>query len=95
MSSVVLLKKSSVLPEESVNQRKQLQGVFKARAKHDRKLFLNNLCDELETDIGQNSLGPAFKAIWQLSGKRKEVTGTTIHKSDGSPCLSKEETLER
>jgi len=36
-----------------------------------------------------------FKAIRLLSGKRKEVTGTTIHKSDGSPCLSEEETLER
>jgi len=69
--------------------------VFKARAKHDREVFVNNLCDELETDIGQNRLGPAFKAIRQLSGKRKEVTGTTIHKSDGSLCLSKEETLER
>jgi len=69
--------------------------VFKARAKHDRDVFLNNLCDELETDIGQNRLGPAFKAIRLLSGKRKEVTGTTIHKSDGSPCLSEEETLER
>jgi len=69
--------------------------VFKARAKHDRDVFLNNLCDELETDIGQKRLGPAFKAIRLLSGKRKEVTGTTIHKSDGSPCLSEEETLER
>jgi len=66
-------------------ERKRLQGVFKARAKHDREVFLNNLCDELETDI---------KAIRLLSGKRK-VTGTTIHKSDGSPCLSEEETLER
>jgi len=68
--------------------------VFKARAKHDREVFLNNLCDELETDIGQNCLGPAFKVIRLLSGKRKEVTGTTIHKSDGSPCISQEETLE-
>jgi len=49
----------------------------------------------METDIGQNRLGPAFKAIRLLSRKRKEVTGTTIHKSDGSPCLSEEETLER
>jgi len=69
--------------------------VFKARAKHDRKVFLDNLCDELETGIAQNHLGPAFKAIWLLSEKRKEVTGTTIHKSDGSPCLPEEETLRR
>jgi len=69
--------------------------VFKARAKHDREVFLNNLCDELETNIGQNRHGPAFKANRLLSRKRKEVTGTTIHKLDGSPCLSEEETLER
>jgi len=68
--------------------------VFKARAKHDHEVFLNNLCVELETDIAPNRLGPAFKAIRLLSGKRK-VTGTTIHKSDGSPCLSEEVTLER
>jgi len=69
--------------------------VFIDRAKHDREVFLNNLCDELETDIAHNRLGAAFKAIRLLSGKRKEVTGTTIHKSDGSPCISQEETLER
>jgi len=62
---------------------------------YDREVFLNNLCDELETDIGQNHLGPAFSAIRLLSRKIKEVTGTTIYKSDGSPCLSEEETLER
>jgi len=55
---------------------KRLQGVFEASAKHDREVFLNNLCDELEIDIGQNRHGPAFKAIRQLSSKRKEVTGT-------------------
>jgi len=89
MSSVVLPKKSSVLPEESValhrhhcrptrksqgqdsEQYSGAQEVFKATAKHDREVFLNNLCDELETDIGQNRLGPAFKAIRLLSGKRK------------------------
>jgi len=62
---------------EQYNERKRLQGVFKARAKHDREVFLNNLCDELETDVWQNLLGPAFKAIRLLSGKRKEVTSTT------------------
>jgi len=41
-----------------------------------------------------NRLSPVFKAIRLLSGKRK-VTGATIHKSDGFPCLSEEETLER
>jgi len=49
-----------------------MQGVSKARAKHDREVFLNNLCDELETDIGQNRLGPVFNAIRLLSGKRKK-----------------------
>ena len=51
------------------------------------------ICNKLETDIGQNHLGPAFKAIRLQSGK-KEVTGTTIHKSDRSPCLSEEVTLK-
>ena len=55
---------------------------------------MNNLCDKLETNIGQNRLGPAIKAIRLLSGKRKEVTDPTIHKSDGSPCLTEEKTLE-
>jgi len=90
----VLEEKAKAKIQNNTVQRKRLQGVFKARAKHDREVFLNNLCDELETDIGQNCLGPAFKVIRLLSGKRK-VIGTTIHKSDGSPCLSEEETHER
>ena len=71
-----LEEKAKAKIQNNTVQRKRLQGVFKARAKHDREVFLNNLCDELETDIGQNCLGPAFKAIRLLSGKRKEVTGT-------------------
>ena len=87
----VLQEKAKAKIQNNTVKRKRLQGVFKAR--HDREVFLNNLCDELETDIGQNHLGPALKAIRLLSGKRKEVTGTTFHKSD--VCLSEEETLKR
>jgi len=75
-------------------ERKRLQGVFKARAKHDNEVFLNNLCNELETDSAEPSR-PCLHAIRLLSKERKEVTGTTIHKSDGSSCLFEEETLER
>ena len=91
----ILEEKAKAKIQNNTVEHKQLQGVFKARAKHDRELFLNNLCDELETDIGLNCLGPAFKVIRLLSGKRKEVTGTTIYNSDGSPCLSEEETPKR
>jgi len=76
----VLEAKAKAKIQNNTVERKRLQGVFKARAKYDREVFLNNnLCDELETDIGQNRIGPAFKATQLLSRNRKEVTGTTIH----------------
>jgi len=48
----VLEEKAKANIQNNTVERKRLQGVFKARAKHDREVFLNNLCDELETDIG-------------------------------------------
>ena len=56
---------------------KCLQGMFKATAKHNHEVFLNNFNDKLETDVGQNCLGSAFKVIQLLCGKREQVTGTT------------------
>jgi len=45
--------------------------VFKARAKHDREVFLNNLCDELETDGRTISALPSKKSGNCLAKEKK------------------------
>jgi len=49
--AIDVIKKKAKTKIQNTVERKRLQGVFKARTKHDREVFLNNLCDELETDI--------------------------------------------
>jgi len=91
----VLEEKAKAKIQNNTMERKRLQGVFKARAKHDREVFLNILYDELETNIEQNRLGPAFKAIRLLSGKRKKKLLALPSINQTGLRLSEEETFKR
>jgi len=83
--NAVLQQKAKI--RDNTAWQKRLKRVFKARAKQDREIVLNNLCDELETDIRQDRFGSVFRAIRLLSGKTKQVISTIIHTSDGLPCI--------
>jgi len=64
----ILEEKAKAKIQNNTVERKRLQGVFKARAKHDREVFLNILCDELETDMAEPSR-PCLQSnpatVWQ------------------------------
>jgi len=64
----VLEEKAKAKLQNNTVEHKRLQRVFKARAKHDREVFLNNLCDELETDSAEPSrpcLQSDPAAVWE------------------------------
>ena len=78
-------------------ERKRLQGVFKARAKVDRNVFLSKIADEVEEDLHRNQIRSAFRAVKILSGKNFSTSSSPsiIDKADGSPCNTPDEVLER
>jgi len=76
---------------------KRLKGVFKAQAKNDLEEYYNRLADDAEDGIQRNNLRPAYDAIKRMTiGTHHHAFSlSTIHKKDGSPCNSVEESLER
>jgi len=68
--------------------RKRLHGIFKAKAKADRKSYLKSITDEVENNLVHTKMGSVFRGIKQLAGTNTKPLSTTIHKADGSPCQS-------
>ena len=80
--------------DTTYDERKRLQGVFRAKAKEDRERYYNNLADEMEEGLLRNDLHPAYGAVRHMKGSSTAHI-TPVRKKDGSPCNSHEELLSR
>jgi len=50
---------------------------------------------EVEEDLHHNQLHSVFRAIKTLTDNTLTSSPATVHKKDGSPCSSTDETLQR
>ena len=77
-------------------EHRRLQGVFRTKADQDRETYLESLSQRIENDFTHNSLKSAYKVIQELRPKSNtSARPTTIKKTDGSPCSTDQETLDR
>ena len=84
-----ILKEKAVARDRGLTvELRRLQGVFNAKAKSDRNLYYDRLADDAERELRQHDLHPAYRAIQCLSGRGTSKTGTSINKSDKSPCTT-------
>ena len=65
---------------------KRLQGIFRAKAKHDREAYFQSLATDAEDGMQHHSLKAAYGAI-------QKIRGAAVLRSDGSPCPGQSETL--
>ena len=75
-------------------EHKTLQTI-RAMAKHDREVYLENLSKSIDNNFSHQNLKAAYKVIKELRPKSERSVNSTINKSNGSPCSSDEESLDR
>ena len=83
--------KAAAKNQNDHQERKRLQGIFKAKAKPEREV--NHITGEVEEDLLHNKMGSVFRNIKLLSGSDTKPSCPTVHKKDGSACKSDEEML--
>jgi len=71
-----------------------LQGVFRAKAKEDCKLYFNNLAYEVEEGLSRNYLQPAYATVHRMKGSTA-MDAIPVQKNDRRPCNSHKELLSR